>query len=69
VDGILDTHNIGQGQLLLDQMTKGFIQAHLSYRFAVYPNGAEALAAERALRGGQSPAGSPYLNPLLAPEW
>jgi hypothetical protein len=45
-------------------MTKDFIRGHLSYRFAVYPNGAEALAAERDVRAGQSPAGRPYLNPL-----
>ena len=56
--------DIGQGKLLLDQMTKDFIRAHLSYRFVVYPNGAEALAAERALRAGQSSAGRPFLNPL-----
>jgi hypothetical protein len=56
--------DIGQGKLLLDQMTKDFIRAHLSYRFVVYPDGAEALAAERALRAGQSSAGRPYLNPL-----
>ena len=56
--------DVGEGKLLLDQMTKDFIRRHLSYRFVVYPNGAEALAAERTLRGGQSPAGHPYLNPL-----
>jgi hypothetical protein len=56
--------DIGEGKLLLDQMTKDFIRAHLSYRFAVYPDGAEALTAERALRAGQSSAGHSYLNPL-----
>lgn len=56
--------DIGEGKLLLDQMTKDFIRGHFSYRFAVYPNGAEALAAERDVRAGQSPAGRPYLNPL-----
>ena len=55
---------IGQGELLLDQMTKDFIRRHLSYRFVVYPSGAEALAAERDVRAGQSSAGRPYLNPL-----
>jgi hypothetical protein len=60
--------DIGAGKLLLDQMTKDFIRGHLSYRFAVYPSGAEALAAERDLRAGQSPAGRPYLNPAIAPE-
>ena len=56
--------DIGEGRLLLDQMTKDFIRGHLSYRFAVYPGGAEALTTERALRAGRSPAGPPYLNPL-----
>jgi hypothetical protein len=56
--------DIGEGKLPLDQMTKDFIRGHLSYRFAVYPDGAAAIAAERALRAGQSPAGRPYLNPL-----
>jgi hypothetical protein len=55
---------IGQGQLLLDQMTRAFIRDHLSYRFAVYGDGAEALAAERAVRAGGLPARRPYLNPL-----
>lgn len=45
-------------------MTKDFIPGHLSYRFAVYPGGAEALAAVRDLLAGQSPAGHPHLNPL-----
>jgi hypothetical protein len=45
-------------------MTKDFIRGHLSYRFAAYPDGAQALAAERAMRAGQSSAGRPYLNPL-----
>jgi hypothetical protein len=48
-------------------MTKDFIRRHLSYRFAVYPSGAEALAVERDLRAGQAPAGRPYLNPLHVP--
>jgi hypothetical protein len=56
--------DIGAGKLLLDRMTKDFIRGHLSYRFAVYPSGTEALAAERDLRAGRSPAGRPYLNPL-----
>jgi hypothetical protein len=55
---------IGRGELLLDQMTKDFIRRHLSYRFVVYPSGTAALAAERDIRAGQSPAGRPYLNPL-----
>ncbi len=55
---------IGQGRLLLDQMTKTFIREHLSYRFAVHRDGAQALAVERAVRSGSLPAGRPYLNPL-----
>jgi hypothetical protein len=49
-------------------MTKDFIRAHLSYRFVVYPDGTEALAAERTLRAGRSSAGRPYLNPLQSPQ-
>ena len=57
-------HEIGQGKLLLDQMTKDFIRRHLSYRFMIHRSGAEALTVERHLRAGQSPAGRSYLNPL-----
>jgi hypothetical protein len=53
-----------RGQAPARPMTKDFIRGHLSYRFAVYSSGAEALAAERNLRAGQSPAGRPHLNPL-----
>jgi hypothetical protein len=55
---------IGQGQLSLDQLTRSFIREHLGYRFAIYTDGTEALAVERAIRGGALPAGRPYLNPL-----
>ena len=55
---------IGQGELLLDQLTKDYIRKHLSYRFAVYADGTEALTVERAVRSGAFPAGQPYLNPL-----
>ena len=55
---------IGQGRLLLDQMTKAFIRDQLSYRFTVHRDGTEALAVERAVRAGSLPAGRPYLNPL-----
>jgi hypothetical protein len=55
---------IGQGQLLLDQLTRSFIRRHLGYRFAVYTDGTEALAVERSIRGGALSAGRPYLNPL-----
>jgi len=34
--------DIGEGRLLLDQMTRDFIRGHLSYRFMIYPSGAEA---------------------------
>jgi hypothetical protein len=59
-----ERREVGQGRLLLDQLTRGFIRDHLSYRFAVYGDGAEALAVERAVRAGSLPAGRPYLNPL-----
>ena len=59
---------IGHGRLLLDQLAKGFIRAHLSYRFsywfAIYGDGAETLAIERAVRAGGLSVGRPYLNPL-----
>jgi hypothetical protein len=55
---------IGQGQLLLDQLTKSFIRKHLNYRFVICNDGTEALAIERAVRGGALPSGRPYLNPL-----
>ena len=57
-------HQIGQGQLLLDRLTRSFIREHLGYRFAVYTDGTEALAIERSIRGGALSAGCPYLNPL-----
>lgn len=56
--------DIGQGRLLLDQLTKSFIHDHLGYRFALHGDGAEALAVERTVRAGGLPAGRPYLNPL-----
>ena len=56
--------DIGCGDLLLDQLTKDYIRKHLSYRFRVYSDGAQALAAERAIRAGSLSAGRPYLNPL-----
>jgi hypothetical protein len=46
----------------LDQLTKGLIRGHLSYRFAAYGDGAQALPAGRAVRPAL--AGRPYLNPL-----
>lgn len=55
---------IGEGGLLLDQMTKQFIHRHLSYRFVVCKSGEEALAIEREARAGQLLGGRPYLNPL-----
>jgi hypothetical protein len=57
-------HDIGQGILLLDQVTKSFNRKHLGYRFVVYPSGKEALTVERDVRAGGLPAGRPYLNPL-----
>lgn len=57
-------HDIGQGRLLLDRLTRDCIREHLGYRFLVCRDGAEALATERAIRAGQLSAGRPYLNPL-----
>jgi len=59
--------DIGEGKLLLDQLTKDFVRRQLSYRFVVHPSGAEALAVERDLRAGRASAGRPFLNPLHAP--
>ena len=55
---------IGRGHLLLDHLTKDYVREQLSYRFLVYRDGAEAHAAERAVRAGSLPVGRPYLNPL-----
>lgn len=55
---------IGRAHLLLDQLTRNYIREHLSYRFLVVRDGAEAHAAERAVRAGSLPTGRPYLNPL-----
>jgi hypothetical protein len=55
---------IGEGILLLDQITKNFIRGCLGYRFVVYPSGEEALVVERGIRAGGLAAGPPYLNPL-----
>jgi hypothetical protein len=56
--------DVGCGRLLLDQLTRFYIREHLTYRFRIYPDGASALAAERAIRAGSLPVGQPYLNPL-----
>jgi hypothetical protein len=55
---------IASGLLLLDQMTRQFIRRYLGYRYTIHPDGAEALAAERAVRAGGLAAGRPFLNPL-----
>ncbi len=55
---------IAAGRLLLDQMTKNFINQNLTYRYLVCQDGTEALAIERSVRAGELPAGRPYLNPL-----
>jgi hypothetical protein len=55
---------IADGRLLLDQLTREFIREHLGYRYAIHPDGAAALAAERAMRAGSLAAGKPFLNPL-----
>ncbi|GGS77112.1 hypothetical protein ACFFV7_07995 [Nonomuraea spiralis] len=56
--------NIGQGHLSLDQITKSYVREHLSYRFLICQDGAQALAIERTIRAGSLSAGRPYLNPL-----
>jgi hypothetical protein len=48
---------IGHGRLFLDQLTKGFIHGHPSYRSAIHGQGAEALSVERAVRAAGLPAG------------
>jgi hypothetical protein len=37
-------HDIGDGRLLLDQLTRAYIHQHLSYRFQICPDGTTALA-------------------------
>ena len=56
--------DIGEGRLLLDQLTRAYIHQHLSYRFQICPDGTAALATERAIRQGCLSVGRPYLNPL-----
>ena len=56
--------DVARGHLLLDQMTKSFIRANLSYRFLLSRSGAEALAVERSVRSGCLSSGRPFLNPL-----
>ena len=57
-------YQIGQGELLLDQLTKTYIRENLTDRFAIHADGTEALAVEHAVRNGALSAGRPYLNPL-----
>jgi hypothetical protein len=54
---------VGQGRLLLDQLTRTFIRNELDYRFILLENGTAALAVEREIRSGCLAAGRPYLNP------
>ncbi|MGC1283155.1 MAG: hypothetical protein WA895_09505 [Streptosporangiaceae bacterium] len=56
-------HEIGAGQLLLDEMTKKFIRDKLTFRYAVLNDGAQALALERAIRAGSLKAGRPSSTP------
>lgn len=48
----------------MDQLTKSFIRGHLSYRFAVDSDGAEALPVDVRVRADGLLAGRPYLNAL-----
>jgi hypothetical protein len=42
----------------------GLRSRHLSYRFALYSDGAEALAVKRAVMAGSLPAGPSYPDPI-----
>jgi hypothetical protein len=57
-------HEIGAGRLLLDRLTKQFIHDELTYRYALLPDGAQALSIERQVRAGSLEVGRPFLNPL-----
>ena len=54
---------IGAGELSLDALTRVYIHQNLSYRFAVVPGFAEALAIEVSFARGETPIGKPFLNP------
>jgi hypothetical protein len=57
---------IGAGDLSLDALTRVYIHQHLSYRFAVLPSFAEAMAIEDLFASGGTSSGKPFLNPKKA---
>lgn len=52
------------GTLSLDTRVRSYIRGHLSFRFAVTSDGAEALALERSVRRGRLEGQKPVFNPL-----
>jgi hypothetical protein len=53
---------LAAGRVSLDDLTRRFVRDHLTYRFVVTVDGAEAARLE--VRRGRSWLGRPYLNPL-----
>jgi hypothetical protein len=64
-----DRAALSAGGKSLDELTKNFIQANLSFRFAPAINSAEALRVQRLLlRHGLPGRGRPVLNPTTTVE-
>jgi len=58
-----DITAIGSGRHQMDAFVRKYIHENLSYRFAVLPDGAEALAVEATIKSGRWDHGRPFLNP------
>jgi hypothetical protein len=54
---------VGEGNLLLDTLTRTLIHDRYEYRFVPTPDGATALELERQVQRGSLNAGKPFLNP------
>ena len=57
-------HAIATGVLRLDELTRDYIHAHLSYRYVLTETGSEARTFESHIRTEGLPGiGQPFLNP------
>jgi hypothetical protein len=54
--------DIRDGRVLLDSETRTYIRTNLGYRWVICPDGGAALALERSIQRGETPAGLPLLN-------
>ena len=57
-----ELHEVGNGELLLDERTGEFIRAELAFRFMETPDGKKALQIEREVQQGGLLAGTPILG-------